>query len=273
MHKIIKEAVSRQHISFDIDLTFKVIAAWTMASLAPQPHQPTWSHLLQLHISPLLKHILAANCYRTITEVLNNFFVSAYNEDLGELNRARQYFKLLLFEVGQSFTKLKLDEELIKIFYDAMLTPKRLNNLITNPPFFPESQINLPHPFKIGTAELKFSLSDNEDKIAFVVGSLVMEALLLERKGDKTERAERDEFLKSKQKEFLVSLKGELNVNLPATWYYSLVETVKKFYTSYKPSLRNDYFMVLMGIINLSLNKLIIESITAENDVETKKQV
>jgi hypothetical protein len=36
--------------------------------------------------------------------------------------------------------------------------------------------------------------------------------------------------------------------------------------------LGNDYFITLVGIVNLSLEKLMLESITGENDVETRNQ-
>jgi hypothetical protein len=104
------------------------------------------------YIFPLLKFLISTNVYRSIIEVLNTFFVSAQNEDLAELNKARYYFRIL-FETGKSFSEYDLDETIMKIFYESLVTPKKLagNSLKTN--YYPECQmVSLRNPFKIGTS-------------------------------------------------------------------------------------------------------------------------
>jgi hypothetical protein len=83
-----------------------------------------------------------------------------------------------------------------------MITPKKYE-IIANQLFYPESSfVCLKNPFKIGVSSLKFKLAESEAKIAFMAGSMAIEALFLK------DVVDHGDLFKKKQSEYQKGLKS-----------------------------------------------------------------
>lgn len=73
-----------------MNLALKIMAAWVVGK---RNASTNWINAVNNYLEPLLKFTIGVNFYRTVSNILNDFF--ACNDDLAALNKAKIYFNIL----------------------------------------------------------------------------------------------------------------------------------------------------------------------------------